>query len=203
MDFVRVFSSFARQASWGLEEISWAPAVSGGREVARPWCFTSSVSTGCWCHPLPGPSIPKHSWPCWGNPAFHFLLPQQPHMLQHGGLPDVGNGILACILLVVETPSTFTTSFVRFRTSHAWGWPATYCRSDTAWFNCSHSYSLRQGLSSLQFPSLPALRRGEDSSICCQRWHVGGWDSETVGRESALRLLWWNAHFKATKKKGG
>ena len=68
------FSNFACQASSLLEEISWALAVCGGRELACPWCFTSSVAAWCWCCLLPGPSLPRHAWLCWGNPEFHFLF---------------------------------------------------------------------------------------------------------------------------------
>lgn len=57
-----------------FEEIPWASAVYRGKELACPWCFTSSLSAWGWCHPSPGPSLPQRAWLYRGNPGFHFLL---------------------------------------------------------------------------------------------------------------------------------
>lgn len=188
------FSTFACQESSLLERISLALAVCQGRELGCPWCFTSSVWALCWCYLLSDPSLPWHAWLCCRHPGFHCIilccLSHSSHT--QGGLPAMGSGICDCSLPAVETPRSSTTSCAGLRPSPATG---------TACFNFSHSYSLRQWLSCLWLPSFPTLRKGE--TLHCQRWHVGGRDSERAGRELPLRLIWWNAYFKATKKKGG
>lgn len=73
IEFCSVFSNFVCQMS-SQEEVPWALAVCRGRDLACPWCFTSSMSAWSWCCALPGPSLPWRVWLHWGNPGFQFLL---------------------------------------------------------------------------------------------------------------------------------
>lgn len=111
--------------------------------------------------PQPPPAclaVPGKSWISLPSPP--LPLPRRPCTPPQGGLPVASNAICACTLPDVETPSSFTTSYVKFRPSRARARPAACCRSEASRFNRSHSHSLRQKFSPLQLPSFPALQRG-------------------------------------------
>lgn len=174
--FCGFFSNFPCQESSLLEGMSRALAVCGGRELACPWCFTSSVWARCshgacrWCftssvwamcYLLPDASLPWHAGLCWRNPGFHFIvfcrLSQSSHT-HHCREVSQPRAVAA-----VETWGSFPTSRAGFRPSRARAWPATRSMSGTGLFNFSHSRSLRQRLSCLCLPSFPELRKREDS----------------------------------------
>lgn len=175
--------------------MSGALAACGGRELACPWCFTSCFTCALVLPaarslpPLACQAVLEESRVSLHHPVLPVTQSHAGSSPSHGQChlrpARCGNSReLRCIPRWVQTLPRSTV---------------TRNRSGTVGFNLGHSYSLRQRLSCLCLPSFPALRKGE--TLRCQRWHVGGRDSEIVGRQLPLGLIWWKANFKAAKKK--